>query len=62
VLVTERADANRATIAAAAREAGLPEIFVPRSIVPVAQVPILGTGKIDYVQSSQLASELVRAS
>ena len=62
VLVTERADANRAALAAAAREAGLPEIFVPRSIVPVARVPILGTGKIDYVQSSQLAVELVRAS
>ncbi|HEY7188599.1 MAG TPA: acyl-[ACP]--phospholipid O-acyltransferase [Vicinamibacterales bacterium] len=62
VLVTERADANRAALAAAARDAGLPEIFVPRSIVPVAKVPILGTGKIDYVTSSQLAVELVRAS
>jgi acyl-[acyl-carrier-protein]-phospholipid O-acyltransferase / long-chain-fatty-acid--[acyl-carrier-protein] ligase len=62
VLVTERADATRAALAAAARESGLPEIFVPRSIVPVPKVPILGTGKIDYVTSGQLASELVRAS
>jgi len=62
VLVTERVDANRAALAAAARDAGLPEIFVPRSIVPVPKVPILGTGKIDYVQSSQLAMELGRAS
>ena len=62
VLVTERADATRAALAAAAREAGLPEIFVPRSIVPVPKVPILGTGKIDYVQTSQLAMELGRAS
>ena len=32
------------------------------SIVLVAKVPILGTGKIDYVSASQLATELVRAS
>jgi len=59
VLVTERTDANRATLAAAARDAGLPEIFVPRAIVPVPKVPILGTGKIDYVTSGQLAAVAV---
>jgi acyl-[acyl-carrier-protein]-phospholipid O-acyltransferase / long-chain-fatty-acid--[acyl-carrier-protein] ligase len=62
VLVTEHAGASRAALATAARESGLPEIFVPRSIVPVPQVPILGTGKIDYVTSGQLASELMKAS
>jgi acyl-[acyl-carrier-protein]-phospholipid O-acyltransferase/long-chain-fatty-acid--[acyl-carrier-protein] ligase len=62
VLVTERSDATRAALAAAAREAGLPEIFVPRTIVPVPKVPILGTGKIDYVSSGQLATELLKAS
>ena len=62
VLVTDRADANRAALATSARAAGLPEIFVPRSIVLVAKVPILGTGKIDYVSASQLATELVCAS
>jgi len=62
VLVTDHVDVNRAALASAAREAGLPEIFVPRSIVPVPAVPILATGKIDYVSASQLATELVRAS
>ena len=62
VLVTECADATRAALATGAREAGLPEIFVPRTIVPVPKVPILGTGKIDYVTSGQLAVDLVRAS
>jgi acyl-[acyl-carrier-protein]-phospholipid O-acyltransferase/long-chain-fatty-acid--[acyl-carrier-protein] ligase len=62
VLVTDHVDASRAALASAARDAGLPEIFVPRSIVPVPAVPILGTGKIDYVSASQLATELVRAS
>jgi len=59
VLITDRADATRAALAAAARNAGLPEMFVPRSIVPVPKVPMLGTGKIDYVSASQLATELV---
>ena len=53
VLITDQADATRAVLASAAREAGLPEIFVPRSIAHVAKVPILGTGKIDYVSAAK---------
>jgi acyl-[acyl-carrier-protein]-phospholipid O-acyltransferase / long-chain-fatty-acid--[acyl-carrier-protein] ligase len=56
VLVTEQAEASRAALSAAARSRGLPEIFVPREIVPVATVPILGTGKIDYVSVLRLVS------
>jgi acyl-[acyl-carrier-protein]-phospholipid O-acyltransferase/long-chain-fatty-acid--[acyl-carrier-protein] ligase len=62
VLITDQADATRAVLASAAREAGLPEIFVPRSIAHVSKVPILGTGKIDYVSASKLAVELAHAS
>jgi acyl-[acyl-carrier-protein]-phospholipid O-acyltransferase / long-chain-fatty-acid--[acyl-carrier-protein] ligase len=62
VLITDQADATRAPLAAAAREAGLPEIFVPRAIAHVAKVPILGTGKIDYVSAGKLALELAVAS
>jgi acyl-[acyl-carrier-protein]-phospholipid O-acyltransferase/long-chain-fatty-acid--[acyl-carrier-protein] ligase len=57
VLVTEQTDAARAVIAAAAREAGLPDMFVPRVIIPVAAIPILGTGKIDYVSAGELARQ-----
>jgi acyl-[acyl-carrier-protein]-phospholipid O-acyltransferase/long-chain-fatty-acid--[acyl-carrier-protein] ligase len=62
VLITDQADATRAVLAAAAREAGLPEIFVPRTIAHVPAVPILGTGKIDYVSAGKLAVELAVAS
>jgi acyl-[acyl-carrier-protein]-phospholipid O-acyltransferase/long-chain-fatty-acid--[acyl-carrier-protein] ligase len=62
VLVTEQRDAARAALASAARDAGLPEIFVPRAIVPVASIPILGTGKIDYVSVVALVSEFTHAS
>ena len=41
---------------------GLPDIFVPRAIVHVPEVPVLGTGKIDYVNVGQLAAGLERAS
>ena len=61
VLVTDHAEATRGTLVGAAREAGLPEIFVPRAIVHVPEVPVLGTGKIDYVNVGQLA-QLERAS
>jgi acyl-[acyl-carrier-protein]-phospholipid O-acyltransferase/long-chain-fatty-acid--[acyl-carrier-protein] ligase len=62
VLVTDHAEATRSVLVAAAREAGLPEIYVPRSIVPVDSVPLLGTGKVDYVNVGQLASQLAKAS
>jgi acyl-[acyl-carrier-protein]-phospholipid O-acyltransferase/long-chain-fatty-acid--[acyl-carrier-protein] ligase len=55
VLVTDYEEAARGPLAAAAREAGLPEIFVPRAIVKVESVPLLGTGKIDYVNVASLA-------
>jgi acyl-[acyl-carrier-protein]-phospholipid O-acyltransferase/long-chain-fatty-acid--[acyl-carrier-protein] ligase len=56
VLVTDYADANRATLSAAAREAGLPEIFVPRAVKRVPRIPVLGTGKTDYVAIASLAA------
>ncbi len=62
VLVTEQKDASRAALSAAARESGLPEIFVPRAIVSVPAVPILGSGKIDYPAVARLAGEFSHAS
>jgi acyl-[acyl-carrier-protein]-phospholipid O-acyltransferase / long-chain-fatty-acid--[acyl-carrier-protein] ligase len=62
VLVTDHYEANRGALVTAAREAGLPDIYVPRSIAKVKSVPLLGSGKVDYVHVGQLASELARAS
>jgi acyl-[acyl-carrier-protein]-phospholipid O-acyltransferase/long-chain-fatty-acid--[acyl-carrier-protein] ligase len=59
VLVTDHPGATRAALASAARDAGIPEIFVPRSIARVAKVPILGTGKIDYVSAGKIALDMV---
>ena len=62
VLVSDQESASRGALAAAAHEAGLPEIYVPRTIVRVAAIPLLGTGKVDYVNVAQLAVQLAKAS
>jgi acyl-[acyl-carrier-protein]-phospholipid O-acyltransferase/long-chain-fatty-acid--[acyl-carrier-protein] ligase len=57
VLVTDKKDADRALLLAWAQSHGVPEIAVPRKIVPVGEVPVLGTGKMDYVAVQRLAVE-----
>jgi len=54
VLVTDHRDADLAHLAEWARSHGAPELAVPKRIIRVAEVPILGTGKTDYVSVQQL--------
>ncbi len=54
VLVTERKDADVGQIAEWAREHGAPELAVPKKIVRVPDLPVLGTGKTDYVAIQSL--------
>ncbi|MEZ5278130.1 MAG: acyl-[ACP]--phospholipid O-acyltransferase [Opitutaceae bacterium] len=49
VLVTEKPDPDRGALARAARESGIPEIAVPRVLIHRAHLPVLGSGKPDYV-------------
>jgi acyl-[acyl-carrier-protein]-phospholipid O-acyltransferase / long-chain-fatty-acid--[acyl-carrier-protein] ligase len=48
VLVTEQKGADRAAVTAYAREHGIQDISVPRTVRIVEKLPLLGTGKIDY--------------
>ncbi len=48
---------NREQLQAAARSGGWPEIAVPRWIITVDALPLLGTGKIDYVTLKQWAEK-----
>jgi len=48
VLVTTQSDADRAALSARAKEEGVGELSVPRTLVSVKQLPVLGTGKTDY--------------
>ncbi|HAJ45411.1 MAG TPA: 2-acylglycerophosphoethanolamine acyltransferase [Alphaproteobacteria bacterium] len=57
LLVTDAPQANRGELIAWARNHGVPELAVPRHIVHTEAVPVLGTGKTDYVRVKQLALE-----
>ncbi len=57
VLVTDKRDANRGLLLAWAQSHGVPEIAVPKKIIEVEAVPVLGAGKIDFVSVNRLAGE-----
>jgi len=56
VLITDHGGAERAELAAFAKQEGVGEINVPRQIVVTTAVPLLGTGKIDYVAAKSLVA------
>ncbi|MCZ6446757.1 MAG: AMP-binding protein, partial [Alphaproteobacteria bacterium] len=49
VLVTEKSDASREPLLAYAKDQGIAEFMVPKTIRIVHKMPVLGTGKLDYV-------------
>jgi acyl-[acyl-carrier-protein]-phospholipid O-acyltransferase/long-chain-fatty-acid--[acyl-carrier-protein] ligase len=54
ILLTTASEADRSVLLSQAQAEGVAEICVPRRIMPVANMPVLGTGKIDYVAAGQL--------
>ena len=62
ILVTTRKGAIVAELSAGAKPRGVGELTVPRQIIEVEKVPLLGTGKIDYPAVKALVDrELVPA-
>jgi acyl-[acyl-carrier-protein]-phospholipid O-acyltransferase/long-chain-fatty-acid--[acyl-carrier-protein] ligase len=55
VLVTDAKAANRGEIVGWAHNHGVSELSVPRKVVHVDQVPVLGTGKTDYGNVTRVA-------
>jgi acyl-[acyl-carrier-protein]-phospholipid O-acyltransferase/long-chain-fatty-acid--[acyl-carrier-protein] ligase len=61
ILVTDRRDAEPAPLLAHAQTIGAPELAVPRRIIRVPEIPVLGTGKTDYVALERIVeAELKR--
>ena len=58
VLLTTQKDAATAPLLTYARERGTAEIAVPRTIRWVESLPLLGTGKVDYVAATRLMTEV----
>ena len=61
VLVTTEPGIDRAALQAAFREAGLPDLAVPAEIRTVDKIPLLGSGKTDYVTVRKVAEEKAAA-
>jgi len=61
VLLTTAPQANAAALQAWARVNGVAELMVPRDIRVLDALPVLGTGKLDYVAMSGLVREQTAA-
>jgi len=59
ILVTQKKDASRAEFQAYARAHGASDLMVPAEMLVVDKVPVLGSGKLDYVGVAALVKEHV---
>ena len=57
ILVTDRDGATRSELLTWAQSHGVPEISVPKKILSVAEIPVLGTGKVDILKVKSIAEE-----
>ncbi len=55
VLMTDRQDATASDLLAHFKATGAPELAAPRRIIHVNEVPVLGSGKTDYVAIQRMA-------
>jgi acyl-[acyl-carrier-protein]-phospholipid O-acyltransferase / long-chain-fatty-acid--[acyl-carrier-protein] ligase len=62
VLFTTAVGLGREQLLAAARSCGAPELAVPRVVETVTAIPLLGSGKTDYVKLKQMAEATLSAS
>lgn len=58
VLVTDEADADRAALLAHAKAEGFPELWVPRTVLVVAAIPVSGTGKVGLQATRTLVASM----
>lgn len=61
ILVTDRRDAAVDALLQHAQSIGAPELAVPRKILKVPEIPVLGTGKTDYVAIQRMADAQAKA-
>jgi len=61
ILVTDCQSAAVTSLVAHAQSIGAPELAVPRKILKVQEVPVLGSGKTDYVAIQRMAETDARA-
>lgn len=55
VLITDNRDADVAALAAWVKQNGVSELNVPKRLIKIPELPVLGTGKTDYVAIQRMA-------
>ncbi|HWR52224.1 MAG TPA: AMP-binding protein, partial [Bryobacteraceae bacterium] len=60
LLLTEDGQLRREALQQTARRMGAPELAIPRRIVQIPEIPVLGSGKKDYVAINAIGHDLVR--
>ena len=58
VLVTEKPDGDRKALLKEAQAQGFPELWIPRAILVTQTIPVLGSGKVDYTATRELAQTM----
>lgn len=61
LLLTDYEKADRADLVAFAKNHGVTELAIPKKIIKIDEVPVLGTGKTDYGTVQRLAVEATAA-
>ena len=57
-LITDKPDADRAEFIVSAKEQGAAELQIPRAILVVSSIPVLGSGKIDYPAATEVVKRM----
>jgi acyl-[acyl-carrier-protein]-phospholipid O-acyltransferase / long-chain-fatty-acid--[acyl-carrier-protein] ligase len=57
VLVTTAENANANELRQFGRQSGANELMVPNDIIKIEDMPVLGSGKTDYVSARRIAVE-----
>jgi acyl-[acyl-carrier-protein]-phospholipid O-acyltransferase/long-chain-fatty-acid--[acyl-carrier-protein] ligase len=60
-LLTENPAGTAEALLADAHAHGIAEVMVPRTVLPVREIPLLGTGKVDYGEARVLAERSLAA-
>ena len=58
VLVTDKPEADRGALQGQARQEGIPELWVPKSVLIVDQIPVLASGKVDFMATHDMVKSM----
>ncbi|WP_183191281.1 acyl-[ACP]--phospholipid O-acyltransferase [Ancylobacter tetraedralis] len=61
LLLTTASDLTRAALQARGRELGVTDLMIPAEILPMDELPLLGSGKVDFTRARVIALEAIAA-